>query len=99
MIFLRAQRFQMLIASLSEGIWVSNLIGGLSKGRGSLLFNFRFLRHETTKLGPLGITVKGSEVSWPPLLAVLSIVWSGCHGDNDRHKSYVFRFYLVFLIS
>ena len=41
---LHAQRFQ----TLFENIWVSNLIGELSRVRGSLLVNFSFLRHETT---------------------------------------------------
>ena len=53
----------MLVASLFENILVSNLIGGLSKDTGSLLVNFSFLRHETTKLGPQKIMVKSSEVS------------------------------------
>ena len=60
---LRAQRFQTLLTSLFEDIWVSNLIGGLSKGRGSLHVKFSFLRHETTKLGPQRIVVQSSEVS------------------------------------
>ena len=63
---LPAQRFQTLTTSLFEIIWVSSLIGELSKGRGSL-------RHEMTKLGPQRIMLKSSKVSWPPLLAVLSI--------------------------
>ena len=36
--------------------------------------NFSFLRHETAKLRPQRITVKSSEVSWPPLLAVSCIM-------------------------
>ena len=52
---LRAQRFQTLIISLFECIWISNLIGGLSEGRGGLLVNFSFLCHETTKLGHKGL--------------------------------------------
>ena len=47
---LHAQRFQTLITSLFEGISVSNFIGGICRGRGSLLMNFSFERHETTKL-------------------------------------------------
>ena len=47
-----SQRFQTLITLLFESSWVSNLIGGLSKGRGSLLVNFSSLRQETTKLNP-----------------------------------------------
>ena len=35
-----------------ESIWVLNLIGGPSKGRGSLPVNFSFLCQETTKSGP-----------------------------------------------
>ena len=34
---------------------------------------FRFPHDETTKLGPQRITVKSSDASLPPLLAVLSI--------------------------
>ena len=60
---LHAQKFQKLITLLFESMWVSKLIGGLSKGRESLLMNFSFLRHETTKLGPHMIMVKSSEVS------------------------------------
>ena len=36
--------------------------------------NFSFLHYETRKLGPQRIMVKSSEVSWPPLLAVSSII-------------------------
>ena len=60
---LRAQRFQTLIKSLVESIWVWNLIGGVSEGRGNLLVNFSFLRHNTTKLGPQRIMVKSSDAS------------------------------------
>ena len=70
---LHAQRFQTLIKSLVESIWVSNLIGGLSKGRESFFVNFTFLRHETTKSGPQRFMVENSEVSLPPLLAILPI--------------------------
>ena len=57
---MRAQSFQTLITSLFESIWFSNLIEGLSKGRGSLLVNFSFLRYETTKSGPQRIAVSSS---------------------------------------
>ena len=53
---------QMLITSLFESIW-SNLIEQVSKVRESALPNFRFLRHETIKLGLQRIMVKSSEVS------------------------------------
>ena len=59
----RAQIFQTLITSLFDSIWVSNLIGELSEGMGSLLLNFSFLHHETTKLELQRIMVKSSEVS------------------------------------
>ena len=55
---LHAQRFQTLIKSLVESIWVSNLIGGLSEGRENLFVNFTFLRHETTKSRPQRFMVK-----------------------------------------
>ena len=55
---LHAQRFQTLLTSLFESIWISNLLGVLSKGKGSLLVNFGFLRHETIKLGLERIMVK-----------------------------------------
>ena len=58
---LRTQRFQTLITSLFERIWVSNLTGGLSEGKGSLLKNFSFIYHETTKSGPQRIMVKSSD--------------------------------------
>ena len=54
---MRAQSFQTLITSLFESIWFSNLIEGLSKGRGSLLVNFSLLLYETTKSGPQRIAV------------------------------------------
>ena len=38
------------------------------KSRGRLAVNFSLLSYETTKLGPQRITVKSSEMSWPPLL-------------------------------
>ena len=50
-----------IIKLLFENIWVSNLIGGLSKCRGSLLVNLSFLRHKATKLRPESIMVKSSE--------------------------------------
>ena len=81
---MRAQRFQTLITSLFESIWVSNLIGNLSKGRGSLLVNFSFLRHATIKLGSQRIAVKSSDVSWPPLLALSSILTSGSEFNSQN---------------
>ena len=51
-----------MIASLFEGIWVSNWIWGLFKGRESLPVNFSFLSHEITKLRPQRMTVESSEV-------------------------------------
>ena len=56
--FFLAQRFQMLITSLLDITWVSNLIGALGKGRENLPVNFSFLRHEKTKLGLQKIVVK-----------------------------------------
>ena len=64
---MRAQRFQTLITSLLESIWVSALIDGHFKGRGRLLVNFSFLHDETIKLGPQRVTVKSSDMSWGPL--------------------------------
>ena len=58
---LRSQGFQALITSLFKSIWVSNMIGELSKGRESFLVKFCFLCHEATKFGPQRI--KSSEVS------------------------------------
>ena len=55
---LRIQRFQTLITPLFESMWVSHLIGGLSRGSGILPVNSSFLRHETAKLGPQRIMVK-----------------------------------------
>ena len=59
---LRAQSFQTFTTSLFESIWVSDLIGELLEGRGSLFMKFSFLRHEATKLGPQRIMVKSSDV-------------------------------------
>ena len=47
-----------LKTSLFESITVSNLTGGLSKGRESVLVNFRFLRHETRKLEAQRLMIK-----------------------------------------
>ena len=54
------------MTSLFESIWVSNLVRGLSKGRGSLLVNSSFLRYETTKFGSQIIMVKSLEVNKSP---------------------------------
>ena len=46
----RVQRFQTLITSLFDDIWISNQIwGSLKVSRGSYVMNFRFLHHETGK--------------------------------------------------
>ena len=65
----------MLILLLFEDRWVSN------KNKGSLKLEkaiLRFLAEKnqgTAQLGPQKITGKSSEVGYPPLLAVLSIVF------------------------